>query len=120
MHKVNDKHAGLQAGVLLAGALSAQGHVEQAERLLEDLDKELTGNPDFLQTLRVDLLRASLRTSGKRAALEHVAARAREVGFELLALRAEMLIDGPRADVARAELGRLGVAVDGLPPPIPY
>lgn len=120
MLKANDAHAGLQAGVLLAGALSAQGHIEQAERLLDDIEKELTDNPDTLQTLRVDLLRASLRRTGKQPALEHVAATAREVGFELLALRAEMLAEGTRAENARAELGRRGVAVDGMPPPIPY
>ena len=120
MLKANDAHAGLQAGVLLAGALSAQGRIEQAERLLDDIDKELTDNPDALQTLRVDLLRASLRRTGKQPALERVAATAREVGFELLALRAEMLAEGTRAENARAELGRRGVAVDGMPPPIPY
>ncbi len=120
MLKANDALAGLQVGVLLAGALSAQGHVEQAGRLLDDLEKELANNPDTLQTLRVDLLRASMRRSGKEPALEHVAARAREIGFELLALRAEMLTDGSLASNARAELGRRGVAIDGMPPPIPY
>lgn len=118
--KANDPHAALQAGVLLAGALSAQGNIGQAERLLDELENELASNPDALLTLRVDLLRASLRNSGKQPALAHVASQAREAGFELLALRAEMLADGPAAGQARAELGRRGVSVDGMPPPIPY
>lgn len=120
MLKANDPHAGLQAGVLLAGALSAQGHIEQAERLLDELASELGSNPDALLTLRVDLLRASVRNSGKESAHARVATRAREVGFDLLALRAEMLAGGDTAGQARAELGRRGVSVDGMPPPIPY
>ena len=88
--------------------------------MLDDLEKELLENPDALLTLRVDLLRASLRPASKGAALERVAARARDTGFELLALRAEMLAEGAGSALARAELGRRGVAVDGMPPPIPY
>ena len=120
MRAGNDAHAAAQAGVLLAGTLIAQGRVEQAERMLDDLEKELLENPDALLTLRVDLLRASLRPASKGAALERVAARARDTGFELLALRAEMLAEGSGSTLARAELGRRGVAVDGMPPPIPY
>ena len=57
-------------------------------------------------------MRASLRLANKGPALERVAARARETGFELLALRAEMLAEGAGSAQARAELGRRGVAVD--------
>lgn len=120
MRAANDAHAAAQAGVLLAGTLLAQGRAEQAERMLDDIEKELLENPDALLTLRVDLLRASLRLANRGPALERVAARARATGFELLALRAEMLADGAGSAQARAELGRRGVAVDGMPPPIPY
>ncbi|MEZ5460959.1 winged helix-turn-helix domain-containing protein [Dokdonella sp.] len=120
MLEARDPHAAMQAGVLLAGTLSAQGRIEQAERMLDDLEQELADNPDALSTLRVDLLRASQRDDRDGAALKRVAARAREMGLELLALRAEMLTRGSEADLARFELARLGVAVDGLPPPIPY
>ncbi|MEO7934767.1 MAG: tetratricopeptide repeat protein [Dokdonella sp.] len=120
MLEAKDAHAGVQAGVLLAGALSAQGRDEHAGNTLDDLEKELLDNPDALLTLRVDLLRASLRDADRRGAFEHVAARARDVGFELLALRADLLADGANAENARTELGRRGVAVNGMPPPIPY
>lgn len=120
MREAGDAHAALQAGVLLAGTLSAQGRVEQAERLLDDLEKEVAGNPDALLTLRVDLLRASLRPASKGPALERIAERARRTGFELLALQAEMLANDAGSAAARAELGRRGVASNGMQPPIPY
>jgi DNA-binding winged helix-turn-helix (wHTH) protein len=120
MLEAKDANAAVQAGALLAGTLSAQGRVEQAGRMLDDLEQELLQHPDALLSLRVDLLRASLRKDGKGAALLHVASKARESGFDLLALRAELLADGPESELARAELGRRGVRVDGMPPPIPY
>jgi DNA-binding winged helix-turn-helix (wHTH) protein/tetratricopeptide (TPR) repeat protein len=120
MLEANDANAAVQAGVLLAGTLSAQGRVEQAGRVLDDLEHELVQHADALLSLRVDLLRASLRQDSKSAALLHVASKAREAGFDLLALRAELLADGPESDLARAELDRRGVRVDGMPPPIPY
>jgi DNA-binding winged helix-turn-helix (wHTH) protein len=120
MLKAKDANAAVQAGVLLAGTLSAQGRVEQAGRMLDSLEQELQMHPDALLSLRVDLLRASLRKQGKAAALLHVASKARQSGFDLLALRAELLADGPESDAARAELDRRGIRVDGMPPPIPY
>jgi DNA-binding winged helix-turn-helix (wHTH) protein/Tfp pilus assembly protein PilF len=120
MLEAKDANAAVQAGVLLAGTLSAQGRVEQASRMLDSLEQELLEHPDALLSLRVDLLRASLRKQGKAAALLHVASKAREAGFDLLALRAELLADGPESEVARAELDSRGIRVDGMPPPIPY
>jgi DNA-binding winged helix-turn-helix (wHTH) protein/Tfp pilus assembly protein PilF len=120
MLEAKDANAAAQAGVLLAGTLSAQGHVEKAGRMLDDLEQELVEHPDALLSLRVDLLRASLRENGKSPALLHVASKARQAGFELLALRAELLAEGPESDLARAELDRRGIRVDGMPPPIPY
>lgn len=115
-----DANAAVQAGVLLAGLLSAQQRFESSERLLDELEKELAAHPDALLTLRTELLRAALRGDERDAALGRVADRAREAGFELLALRAGELGEGALASRARTELDQRGVAVGSMPSPIAY
>lgn len=115
-----DANSAVQAGVLLAGMLSAQERFESAERLLDELEKELVAHPDALLTLRAELLRAAMRNDGREVALGRVAERAREAGFELLALRAAELGEGEPARRARAELDQRGLAVGGMPSSIAY
>ena len=109
MHAAKDNVAALQAGVLVAASLCAQGSKAAAERLLETLDAELTKHPDALQSLRIDLVRADMRSTHRSLALQQVADSARSKGYEMLALRAELLADDDVASTARVELERRGV-----------
>ncbi len=115
-----DGGAALQAGILLAGTLAAQGRTEAAERLLDQLEAERKSHPDAMQTLRLDLVRAAIRQQGRTRALHTVADSARDIGFELLALRADLLAGGEVGLRARDELQRRGILIEGMPPPLPY
>ncbi|MGB0135371.1 tetratricopeptide repeat protein [Dokdonella sp.] len=116
----SDANAAVQAGVLLAGLLSAQERFEAAERLLDELEKELVAHPDALLTLRTELLRAAMRSDEREVALGRVAERAREAGFELLALRAAELGEGELGKSARLELDERGLPIGGMPSSIAY
>ena len=115
-----DGGAALQAGILLAGTLAAQGRAEAAERLLDQLEAERKSHPDVMQTLRLDLVRAAIRQQGRSQALRTVAEAARAIGFDLLALRADLLAGDDAGLRARDELQRRGILVEGMPPPLPY
>ncbi|MCB1559494.1 MAG: winged helix-turn-helix domain-containing protein [Xanthomonadales bacterium] len=112
-----DVGAALQAGILLAGVQAAQGQVETASRLLDQLESERNAYPDAMLSLRLDLVRAAIRPEGRGEALQAVATSARGIGFELLALRADLM--GGVAN-AREQLQQRGILVEGMPPPLPY
>ncbi|MEZ5485198.1 MAG: tetratricopeptide repeat protein [Lysobacteraceae bacterium] len=118
--EAKDAPAAIQAGLLLAGTLAAQGFSGNASRLVDQLESELEAAPDRLSSLRLDLVRAALRGEQRGEALLQVAAQAREVGFELLALRAELLSNTTDAGEARSKLEQRGILVEGMPPPLPY
>ena len=120
MLDTKDVGAALQAGILLAGIQAAQGHAETALRLLDKLESERSAYPDAMQSLRLDLVRAAIREDGRDAALQAVASSAREIGFELLALRAELLSGDQAGLRAREQLQQRGILVEGMPPPLPY
>ncbi len=73
-----------------------------------------------MQTLRLDLVRAAIRQQGRSQALRTVAEAARAIGFDLLALRADLLAGDDAGLRARDELQRRGILVEGMPPPLPY
>ena len=98
-----------RAGLLLAGVQLARQADGAAERLLDELDAALATHPDALLTLRADLVRASAIGDGRASALTRVADRARDSGFEEIALRAELLAGGEYEASARATLIRLGM-----------
>lgn len=107
--ELGDAPAALQAGALLAAILVAREANEPASRLLDELEADLARHPNALVALRIDLLRAALPATGRSEALERLASRAREAGYEWLALRAGALAGGPAANHALAALDRLGV-----------
>ena len=111
--------ATIQAGILLAAVQQARGDAA-AVALLDTLETELSAHPDAMLALRLDLVRAAARTEGREAALHEVGRQARAIGFNLLALRAELLQTSPINDKARAELERRGIVVRGMPPALPY
>ena len=96
-----------RAGLLLAAILSASDQREAALRLLDEL--EPTVRSDVLLGLQLDLVRAHARPADRRPALLDVAARAREVGFERLALQAELLHGGQSAERAAMALRERGL-----------
>lgn len=104
-----DVPAATQAGLLLAGLLLVRQADGATERLLDELDAALATHPDALLSLRADLVRASASGNGRVSALTRVADRARDSGFEEIALRAELLAGGEYEAGARATLVRLGV-----------
>lgn len=118
MSQHGDARASLQAGILLAAIRHARGDHDGTARLLDTLDEELTAQPDAALALRLDLIRAAQTLSDRRTALAHFANRARAAGFELLALRAEVL--GGNEASARARLNELGIQMQGMPPALPY
>ncbi|MCB1633928.1 MAG: tetratricopeptide repeat protein, partial [Xanthomonadales bacterium] len=95
------------AGALLAAVLQAQQRLADAAGLLDDL--EATAAKDALLGLRVDLVRAQQHPADRDAALAEVAQRAREMGFERIALQAERLRPSPAGAEAAAELQRRGL-----------
>lgn len=119
MATAGDANGALQAGVLLAAVLHARGDGEGAARLIDALEPELVAHPDAMTALRLDLVRAAAQPDARDAALALVAQRARTAGFELLALRTELL-QTDAAGNARAALERRGVVVLGMPPALPY
>ena len=118
MAQHGDARAALQAGLLIAAIGHARGDHDGTARLLDTLDEELAEQPDAALALRLDLIRAAQTLSDRRAALAHFASRARAAGFELLALRAEVL--GGNEASARARLSELGIQMQGMPPALPY
>ncbi|MCB1640421.1 MAG: hypothetical protein KDI37_01730, partial [Xanthomonadales bacterium] len=87
--------------------LQAQQRLADAAGLLDDL--EATAAKDALLGLRVDLVRAQQHPADRDAALAEVAQRAREMGFERIALQAERLRPSPAGPEAAAELQRRGL-----------
>jgi tetratricopeptide (TPR) repeat protein len=120
MLEARDGHAAFSAGILLAGAMAAQGEVAAAVRMFDELENDLEKIPDAMLALRLDLLRAATRRDEREPALRRVAQSARNTGFELLALRAELLAGGSTGEQARTRLNQLGIAIEGMPPPLPY
>ena len=110
-----DVPAATQAGVLLASVLLARRADGAAERLLDELDVALAKHPDALLALRADLVRANTGGDSRRIPTR-VADRARESGFEWLALRAELLAGGEIGAAAQATLLRLGIPAQPLRP----
>lgn len=115
-----DAYAAFGAGILLAGTLAAQNNTGAAQAMFDELETELLQVKDAMLGLRLDLLRAATREDARAPALTRVAQRARAAGFELLALRAELLAGGSSGELARTRLTQLGIAIEGMPPPLPY
>ncbi|MCX7555866.1 tetratricopeptide repeat protein [Xanthomonadaceae bacterium JHOS43] len=118
MAEHGDARAALHAGLLLAAIRHARGEHAASDRLLDTLEQELAAQPDALLAQRLDLIRAAQNLTDRRNALSHYAQRARSAGFELLALRAELL-GGDEAH-ARQRLAELGIQMQGMPPALPY
>lgn len=118
MAQHGDARAALQAGILLAAIRHARGDHEGSARLLDTLDKELAEQPDALLAMRLDLIRAAQTFTDRHTALAQVADRARSAGFELLALRADVI--GGDEGNARTRLDELGIRMPGMPPALPY
>ena len=110
--------AAIQAGLVLAGIRVAQG--ESALALLDEIETELVRADDAALRLRLDLGRAAARETRREDALLAVANDARALGFELIALRAELLVGGPAAARAAASLTERGVGLEGIPPGLPF
>ena len=108
----------VQAGLVLAGIRAAQG--ESPTALLDEIEAELARADDAALRLRLDLARAASRGDLREDALLAVASDARALGFELLALRAELLVGGPAAERAAASLVERGVGLEGIPPGLPF
>ena len=107
-----------QAGLVVAGIRAAQG--EAIDVLLDEIEAELASVGDAALRLRLDLTRATQRGVRRDDALLAVADDARALGFELLALRTELLLGGPAAERASATLIERGVGLEGLPPGLPF
>lgn len=120
MQAGSDGLAAAQAGILLAAVQHARGDAAAAARLLDTLEPELVTHPDAMLALRLDLVRAAAQPDGRDAALRLVAGQARSIGYDLLALRTELLESSSIGGEARAELERRGIAVRGMPPALPY
>lgn len=118
MLQAGDTNAALQAGILLAAIRHARGDHAGADRLLDELESELAARPDAYLALRLDLVRAAQDLPARQTALRNLATRARNGGFEWLALRAELI--GGDETSARNALLRLGLAAEGMPPALPY
>lgn len=120
MAQDGDARAAIQAGLLLAAVLERQHQPVAAAQLLDTLDEELTAHPDAMLALRLDLLRVVLRDEGRAELAAQVAASARAIGYELLALRADLIAGGQAGQQAKAALDRQGIVTEGLPPALPY
>ncbi|MBB5209336.1 tetratricopeptide repeat protein [Chiayiivirga flava] len=107
-----------QAGLVVAGIRAAQG--DAIGPLLDEIEAELAAASDAALRLRLDLTRATGRGARREDALLAVANDARALGFELIALRAELLVGGPAAEQAALALAERGVGLDGLPPGLPF
>ena len=118
--EANDIGAANQAGTLLASVLLARSAESAAERLLNELDAALAQHPEAQLVLRADLIRAGMAGDDRVAALGRVASRARESGFEWLALQADVLAGGVAGRAAMTVLERIGVKVELLPPVLYY
>jgi len=106
------------AGVLLAAVLIVRERSDLGERLLDELDADPAARQDAVTVLRLDLVRAAAQRDEREQSLLGVARRARESGFEWLALRAELLAGGEAGGAARQELARRGMPDPGLVPPL--
>jgi DNA-binding winged helix-turn-helix (wHTH) protein/tetratricopeptide (TPR) repeat protein len=106
------------AGLVLAGVRASLG--EDVTGLLGELEAELGASGDAALRLRLDLLRATQRVERRNEALLSVATDARAMGFELLALRAELLSDAATASRAIATLRTRGIELDGFPPGLSF
>ena len=120
MAQANDARAAIQAGLLLTAVLERQRQPAAAAQLLDTLDAELVAHPDAMLALRLDLLRVVLRDEGRTELAAQVAASARAIGYELLALRADLIAGGQAGQQAKAALDRQGIVTEGLPPALPY
>ncbi|MFA5591030.1 MAG: tetratricopeptide repeat protein [Lysobacteraceae bacterium] len=120
MTEAGDAHAAIQAGLLLAAVLERQREGAAASRLLEQLEAELIAHPDAMASLRLDLLRVMLRERGRTELATQVAAAARAIGYELLALRADLLAGGDAGRQALEVLERQGIGTEGVPPLLLY
>lgn len=120
MTEAGDTHAAIQAGMLLAAVLERQREGAAATRLLEQLEAELIAHPDAMASLRLDLLRVMLRERDRTELAAQVAAAARAIGYELLALRADLLAGGDAGRQALTVLERQGIATEGVPPLLLY
>lgn len=103
----------MQAGISLAAVLVAQQRHEAALALLDRLEPVREIHADVYQSLRMELIRAALRQQERDSALRRVAESARHHGFELLAIRADLLRGGEAATHASHTLQQRGLA---LPP----
>jgi hypothetical protein len=118
MQDAGEVQDAVAAGVLLAAILVARDRGEVAERLLDELEADPAARLDAHTGLRLDLVRAAAMSDEREAGLLGVARRARDDGFEWLALRAELLADGEAGSAARRELERRGIPDPGLVPPL--
>lgn len=120
MTEAGDTRGAIQAGLLLAVVLERQREGATAARLLEQLEAELITHPDAMASLRLDLLRVMLREHGRAERAVQVAAAARAIGYELLALRADLLAGDDAGRQALEVLARQGIATEGVPPLLLY
>ena len=120
MTEAKDTYAAIQAGLLLGAMLERQQQAASAIHLLEQLQVELAQHPDAMQGLQLDLLRAVLRGEARVELALEVARAARTVGYELLALRADLIAGGNAARQAKITLDRQGIRTEGMPPLLPY
>lgn len=94
-----------RAGIMLAVVLG-QTDPAALPGLFQELEQEVRA--DAVLALRLDLVRADRRESGRETVLRELAARARSMGADWLALQAELAIGGKEGEAALAALDRLG------------